>query len=391
MTETIIGLILGVGISLIVFTLLKKRFEKNTETEKEALLQVVETRIKSFLPEVMSKSQEDLLKLANDKLGSEKKEIKTDLENKRGEIERLIKTIQLELKTSQESLNKSEKERTGSYEALKAQLEEQRKLTDQLKVSTEGLKNVLSNNQLRGQFGEQVAEELLKMCGFVKGINYDFNKSQETRETRPDFTIYLPDGTKINVDAKFPYKSLQSATEARTDEEKSQYIKQFERDVREKIRQVVTRDYINPDEKTVDFVILFIPNEMIFSFIYDKFNDLWKEAMEKKVIFAGPFSFTAILRMVNQAYDNFRYQSNIRDIIGHVQMFEKEFENFYTEFSKIGEKIQSLEKQYTNVSTTRTNQLRRRMEKVKMNQLGAGDSSGVVKIDEAPEQPTLLS
>src|SRR5690606_13355165 len=124
-----------------------------------------------------------------------------------------------------------------------------------------------------------------------------------------------------------------------------------------KIKQVTTRDYINPEDKTVDFVLLFIPNEMIFSYIYDKLNDVWRDAMEKKVVFVGPFSFTALLRMIKQSYDNFRVQGNIQNIIGHVRGLEKEFEKFTLEFEKFGDRIDSLSKQYDQVSRTRVNQM----------------------------------
>jgi DNA recombination protein RmuC len=342
-------------------------------------------KLREVLPEALKIANEQLVIMANQKLGAEKTEIKTDVENKRSEIERLVKVIQLELKESKEGLDKAEKERIGSFMALKSQLEEYKKVTDQLSVSTENLKKVLSNNQLRGQFGEQVAEDLLKMSGFVKGTDYQYNTSQDSVDGgRPDFTIFLPDGTKINVDSKFPYANLQKLTEAENAEQREHFKKAFERDVKEKIKQVTGRNYINPDDKTVDFVILFIPNEMIFSYIYDKMNDVWSEGMNKKVVFAGPFSFTAILRLVKQAYDNFKYQKNIKEIVGHVKAFEKEFGNFYTEFQKVGERIDSAQKQYASVNTTRANQLVKRVEKI---QLSEGDSSSVASL----EQPTLLS
>jgi DNA recombination protein RmuC len=161
---------------------------------------------------------------------------------------------------------------------------------------------------------------------------------------------------------------------------KEKYMKDFERDVKEKIKQVTSRDYINPEDKTVDFVILFIPNEMIFSYIYDKMPDLSQEAMESKVILAGPFSFTAILRMIRQSYENFRVQKNIYSIIGHVKAFEKEFDNFSGEFYKIGDRISSLQRQYDTVSSTRFNQLVRKIDKVK-------EEGGQV---EEGEQPNLL-
>ncbi|HEQ65405.1 MAG TPA: DNA recombination protein RmuC, partial [bacterium] len=235
---------------------------------------------------------------------------------------------------------------------------------DKLAVSTENLKKVLSNNQLRGQFGEQVAENLLKMSGFVSGVDYFYNKSQETRETRPDFTVLLPDGTKINIDAKFPYAQFQKMAESDDEEVKKKCKKLFEQDVKAKIKQVTTRDYINPEENTVDFVIIFIPNEMIFSYIYDKMNDIWTEAMKKKVIMCGPFSFTAVLRMVKQAYENFKFQSNIQKTINNIKNFQNEFEKFSDSFLKFGVRIDSLQKQYNTVSTTRFNQLNRAMDRV---------------------------
>jgi DNA recombination protein RmuC len=296
--------------------------------------------------------------MANEKLSSETKQNRVDLENKREEITRLVKNLEEYVKTT-------EKDRIDSFSSLRTSLDESRKITEQLSVNTESLKKVLSNNQLRGQFGEQVADDLLKMAGFVRGVDYEFNKEQAGSETRPDFCVFLPDGTRINIDSKFPYANLQKMTETDDKEMKEKFRVQFERDVKEKMKQVTTRDYINPEDKTVDFVILFIPNEMIFSYIYEKMPELSQAAMASKIVFAGPFSFTAILRMVKQSYENFRVQKNIYNIIGHVRAFEKEFVNFSDSFYKIGEKIDGLQKQYDTVSTTRFNQLVRRVDKVK--------------------------
>jgi DNA anti-recombination protein RmuC len=115
-------------------------------------------------------------------------------------------------------------------------------------------------------------------------------------------------------------------------------------------------------------------------------NDIWADAMTRKVVFAGPFSFTAILRLVKQAYDNFKYQKNIREIVGHVKAFEKEFGTFYEEFSKIGERIDSLQKQYNAVSTTRSSQLLKRVERI---QLTEGDTQGL-EVLEGIEVPKSL-
>ncbi len=358
------GAVFLIVVGLLIFFNIKS--SKQIKDLNSELSDSLDAKMKEIMPDVLKNANEQLIVMADEKLGSEKKQIKTDLEGKRMEIERLVKAIQEDLKESKKTLNESEKDRVGSFMELKNKLEEYSKVTTQLSTTTENLKNMLSNNQLRGAFGEQIADELLKMSGFVRGVDYEVNKEQTSAETRPDFCVYLPDKTKINVDSKFPYANLQKVTEAETEEEKANYMKKFEKDVRQKIKEVSTRDYINPDDNTVDFVILFIPNEMVFSYIYDKLNDVWKEAMEKKVVLAGPFSFTAILRMVRQAYQNFSYQKNIRQVIGHVQSFEKEFEKFQEEFLKVGERIKSLDSQYQKVSTTRVNQLGKRVDMIKL-------------------------
>lgn len=344
------GLLLGVGITFFL--------KKGSKKDREDIEETIGNKLNELLPDVLSKANEDLVRMANEKLGSETKQGRIDLDNKREEISRIVKSLEDYMKSA-------EKERIDTYSALKTSVEESRKITEKLSVSTEGLKKVLSDNQVRGQFGEQVAEDLLKMAGFVKGVDYEFNKKQEGSQTRPDFAVFLPDGTRINVDSKFPYANLQNMSEAEDKVTKTKYMKDFEKDVKEKIKQVTTRDYINPTDKTVDFVILFIPNEMIFSFIYEKMPDIVESAMQSRVVLAGPFSFTAILRMIRQSYENFRVQSNIYNIIAHVKAFEKEFGVFSEAFLKIGDRIDALDKQYDTVSTTRFKQLEKRMDKVK--------------------------
>jgi len=307
-------------------------------------------------PEILNQANTNLINLANEKVG-------TDLTNKKQAIEELVNRALAEIDKNNKRLEEVEKGRIGSFSSLAERLEEQKTLTQQLKITTEGLKNVLSNNQMLGQFGEQVAEDLLKMSGFVAGINYDKQVAGDV--SRPDFTVYLPDGVKINIDAKFPYQHLVKMSESESKSQKEEYKKLFEQSIKAKIKEVTTREYINPEKNTVDFVILFIPNEMIFSFIYDRFPEIWQDCMAKKVILAGPFSFTAILRMVHQSYDNFRYQKNVANIIGYIRKFAEEFDTYNQGFKDIGTKIETLQKQYHKVDSTRTNQLVKIVNKIK--------------------------
>lgn len=325
----------------------------------------LEDKIARLSSEALQSNNVQFLQLAKEVLGAQKNEIKIDLEGKKSAITDLVEEIRRDIRKNEERIAKSDDERVRSFSALENELKSYKEITGDLKVSTEKLKELLSNNQMRGAFGEQIAEDLLQMAGFVIGQGYSKNESQTTESTRPDFTIFLPDQTKINIDVKFPYASLVKYVEANDRTTKEKYLRDFKQDVKNKIKQVCTREYINPEEKTVDFVILFIPNEMIFSFIYDKMNEIWEEAMKKKVILAGPFSFTAILRMVKQAYTNFRYQENLQHIIGLIQKFDSEYQKYSGAVDTLGERIASASRQFDTVANTRNRQLTSVIDKIK--------------------------
>jgi DNA recombination protein RmuC len=286
------------------------------------------------------------------------------LDSKKDVIKELVDKIYGEINKSNLRLELTEKERVGEFSNLKTLLEEHKEISKDLRSSTEDLKNILSNNQLRGKYGEEVAENILKMLGFQKDLDYVVNLRQEQNVNRPDLTIKLPDGSKVNVDVKFPYQSLVKYQEAESKEDKKAFLNQFGKDVKDKIKQVTSRDYINPEEKTLDFVILFVPNEMVFSVICDQLSGISEEAMRKKVIIAGPFSFSAIMRMIRQSYDNFRIHEDLHRLVGLIGKFKEEFGNYNVELDKLGEKIKSMSTQYDKVAITRTKQLSRIVDKI---------------------------
>jgi DNA recombination protein RmuC len=311
--------------------------------------------------EILALERDRMKDIMSEKMDSNKQY----LDSKKDAIKDLVEKISQDLEKNQV---KSEETKTSTFKelnTLKTVIEEHKIATGGLKEATDHLKNILSNNQLRGKYGEEVAENLLRSVGFVKGQHYSVNTEQESVSTRPDFTMFLPDKTRMNIDAKFPLQSLIKYQEAESKTEKERYLREFTADVKQKIKQVATRDYINPEENTVDFVILFVPNEMIFSFIYDRLHEVWNDAMKQKVIMAGPFSFTAILRMVFQSYKNFSYQKNLHSIIKLINSFTKEYESFSSELDTLGKRIQSVETQYNTVSVTRSKKLTSVVEKIK--------------------------
>ncbi len=284
---------------------------------------------------------------------SAKEEIEDVLENNQKLFAQIMKGVEKQLETTRKD--------TGDIKNQNAAIREQLAITSEatkgLQVSTDGLKNLLANNRLRGEWGEQVAEDLLLAAGFVEKLNYV--KQSSTAEGRPDFTILLPDGYKLNVDAKFPFDDLIKYQEAEDKAEKNRALKNFSTSIKQKIRDITSKDYIDPEGQTLDFVVMFIPNEMIFSFVYEKLPDIQQYSSGRKVIMTGPFGFTAVLRMILQAHKNFHHEKGLREILGLISKFQEEYERFGESIEKLGRQIDTVKSTYLEVEGTRSRQLSR--------------------------------
>ena len=367
MLEQILITIIALATVLAVLFLLFKKPILNylanfSEKMAERNLKMLEERNKETLKEERERFKE----LSDEKM----KRNEQYFDSKKDAIKELIEKIDRGLSDSQRKIENTEKARISEFSNLKTVIEEHKAITGKLKDSTENLRSILSNNQLRGKYGEEVAENILKMLGFVKGLDYTVNLSQDTNANRPDITIRLPDKTKINIDVKFPFKSLLKYQEVEDELEQKKYLSQFTTDVKQKIKQVTSRDYINPEERTLDFVILFVPNEMIFSVICDKLGDVSRDALKNKVIITGPFSFAAIARMIRQSYDNFKIQEDLHRVVNLIGKFKDEFAKYNTEFDNIGNKLKSLSGQYDKVSGVRTRQLTKVIDQISGENVG---------------------
>lgn len=359
--ELIFSTILSLAVIGLLVLLLKKPLQSYFSLLSQKIIDESLKKAEEKSREVFKSEEERLNKNVEQQLESGRRE----MDNKKDHILEALHNLKKDIEQNRESRTKSDNERISQFSKLTAELSEQRKISESLKVSTDNLGKVLSNNQMRGAFGQQIAEDLLKIAGFVKGQDYVSQTQQDSTKTIPDFTVFLPDNIKINVDVKFPFQALQRYQNTEAKDEKQKHLEAFRNDVRSKFKQITSREYINSEANTVDFAVMFIPNEMIFSFIYETYPDIWHEALQNKIVMCGPFSFTAILRMVRQAYDHFRYQKNLSKIINHIKTFEVEYNKFSEAFDTLGKRLTSTTEQFNTVSGVRDRQLTKVIDKIK--------------------------
>ena len=209
-----------------------------------------------------------------------------------------------------------------------------------------------------------MAEDVLRLSGFVEKITYLKQKTIPTSGARPDFTFLLPRDLKLNMDVKFPLDNYMKFLEAPSAIEKENYQKDFLNDVKLRIRDVTSREYINPEQNTVDYVLLFSPHDQIYAFIHQKDSAILDEGLKNRVIFCSPMTLFAILSVIRQAIDNFALEQTSNEILSLFGIFKKQWKEFVKRFDQLGKRINDVQKEYEAITTTRRRQLEKPLNRI---------------------------
>ncbi len=369
------GGVFGAAVVLII-QLVKKREARDiarelvSETESEKLkdLEVFLGRVKDSLGamsfDALKTTSAEFLKLAESKLGQHTQSGEKELEGKKQLIDQSLEAMRGDLRKMQELVASFERDRVQKYGELSAHLQMAAKQTAELQDTANHLRQALVSTKARGLWGERMAEDVLQLAGFVEGVNYLKQKTLEGAGSRPDYTFQLPQGRKLNMDVKFPMNSYLRYLETENDMERDVQKGQFLKDVRARIKEVTGRDYINPEDETLDYVLVFIPNEQVYAFINQNDPGLIDDALRSKVILCSPFTLFAILAIIRQAMDNFSTAKAANDMLRLMGGFNKEWEKFRDSMDRMGRKIEDARDEFQKLSTTRTNKLERPLQKL---------------------------
>jgi len=324
----------------------------------------------------LSKNSEEFLKLASVSLNSQSQAGTGELESKKKLIDQTLETMRTELLKVETSLKDFDSKRQESFGKVSEQLKNTAEKTKELETTTNKLQNALSNTKVRGQWGERMAEDVLTLAGFGEGINYLKQKTQGSLESRPDFTFLLPQGLRLNMDVKFPHNNYDRYVNEENDAVKETLKLQFLKDVRQRIKEVTTREYIDPQGKTLDYVLVFVPNEQIYCFINENDSTILDSAMRDKVIICSPLTLYAILAVIRQAVDSFNLSRSNSQMISLLGEFSKQWQEFKKSMDSVGKKIESAADEFQKLKSTRTNMLEKPLKGIEKlrSQQAEGDS-----------------
>lgn len=276
-----------------------------------------------------------------------------------------------------QSLQQAMQQSNESHAALNARITDANTVTEHLRQTADQLHQALANNQHRGQWGERMAEDVLRLVGLKEGASYCKQRAGDNN-VRPDFTFFLPSGLKLNMDVKFPFNNYQQYLNAESENDKDQFRQAFITDVQNRINEVSRPGYINPPT-TVDYALVFIPNEQVYAAIHEMYMSIHNSessmidyALKRKIVLCSPLTLYAMLSVIRQAAENAQMQQHASDMVRLIYKFMDQWDKFQKDLDKMGGQINKVSDVYTSLQTTRTERLEAVVQKIRQLQTAQG-------------------
>ena len=260
-----------------------------------------------------------------------KKEAAETMKNLTGGLDQNIK----DMKAAFEAQKKSHTEESSAIKTqfaetvkhLKEQTESIGKKADSLAGALKG------KNKMQGNFGETILENILKAEGLREGHDYESEvwlrdrkgniiENEETgKKMRPDFALHFPDDTDILIDSKVSLSALSDYFEAETEEERKDASRRNLESVQSHIKELTGKEYQKyvTSRKSLDYVIMFIPNYGAYQLAKQEDPDIFSKAFRQNVLITTEETLIPFLRLIRTAWVQKEQMENIAGIVDAAQ------------------------------------------------------------------------
>ena len=182
----------------------------------------------------------------------------------------------------------------GEIETRLSVIDEAQKNILSLSGEIAGFKNLLSNKQARGAFGEVQLKDLV--TSIMPPQSYRFQATL-TNGSRADCLLVLPNPPgAIAVDAKFPLESFHALRQAENAPERERAGKAFAAAIGKHVEDIAAR-YIVPGE-TAESALMFLPSEAVYAELYAHHPEVVEKSYRQKVWIVSPTTLMATLNTV---------------------------------------------------------------------------------------------
>lgn len=257
-------------------------------------------------------------------------------------------------------VEKAHEESIKNKSSFDTQLKNLMDLNKNLSKDAQGLTDALrGNKKLQGNWGEFQLERVLEISGLQKDINYTTQenfKDGEDKNRRPDVIIYMPDNRNIIVDSKVSLNDYMDYANCDGSlEEKEHLLSRHVDCIKRHINGLSSKEYQKLlKERSLDYVIIFIPIESAYIDAVKYDSSLYDFAYRHGVVIATPSSLLPILRTVENLWRLEKQNRNVQEIAAVGGLLFDKIANFSEDLKKIGSSLEASRKSYDAAVTKLT-------------------------------------
>lgn len=328
---------------------------RRNEREKEERMALLDKQFAERLRLV----QEQLGTTTERLLKQRSEELDTANRSQMNSIIAPLKEVMAEMKKSMDDNRDSFNRNTAS---LSEQLKQMHATTTNLGAEAEKLSRALqAGPKIQGDFGEMKLNDLLDKFGFTKGVEYDVQytmrdskgnviRNDDTNDMmRPDVVLHYPDHKDVIIDSKASLTAFINYVNAGTDDERKAYLEEHVKSVRRHVDELSAKNYGKYSMEggtTLDFVIMFVPQEAAMQLAVSADASLWNYAFERNVIITGEQNLFSLLRLLQIAWTQQRQAENQEKVFDMASTLVDRVQLFVERFDRLDSDIDGVRKSF---------------------------------------------
>lgn len=275
----------------------------------------------------------------------------------------IIEPLKEKIKEMQEAMENTREMNTRNTASLHQAIEDVIKRTASIGDEAGKLAKALRHeNKIQGNWGETILNELLESQGLKQGIHYEVQSTikdkngkpvlNETTDKRmiPDVILNYNKGKSLIIDSKVSLAAFLDYTAAETEEERREALDRHIKSIRSHVKELANKNYkryILPPRESLNFMIMFVPNESALQLAIINDPSLWREALSAGVFIAGEYNLVATLRIVELAWIQEVQAEQQRKVSELATQLIERVGEFYSHFRLIRERMEAVDRAYS--------------------------------------------
>ena len=327
------------------------------ESENSALNERIEAQKEQFKA-ALDQMRHEFRNMANEALQKNTEQFNRHSQER---LEAVLQPFDKDLRLFREKVEnyygEESRQRFSLQENIKSLVEANRRISDEAVNLTRAIAGT-NNNKFQGDWGETILEQILENSGLIEGEQWEQQvtlrdeqgsaalNEETNRSMKPDVIVHFPGKRDIIIDSKVSLKAYMEYLAAEDETVRAVHLKEHVVSVRRHIDELAAKHYNKYNKNSLDYVMLFIPNEPSYFVAMEADNALWNYAYKKGIVLISPSNLISTLFVVNSLWTRERQQRDVQRIVDTANAIYDKFVNFVDNFGKIETALEKAQEAY---------------------------------------------